>query len=84
MVKEKSKRRAMRKVMITARAHVEGNQIVVTSKAQGDLECGYAAVAAIIRAITQKVMQLDDVSYEQAKRKVQRKLRERERSTITT
>lgn len=76
MGKEKSKSKAKKSVTITARAHVEGNEVIVTSKAHGDLECGYAALSAIIRAITQRVMQLEDVSYEQAKRKVQRKLRE--------
>ena len=84
MEKEKSKNKAKKSVTITARAHVEGNEIIVTSKAHGDLECGYAALAAIISAITQKVMQLDDISYNQAKRKVQRKLRERERSVVVT
>ena len=78
MNKEKSKSKAKKSVTITARAHVEGNEVIVTSKAHGDLACGYAALSAIIRAVTQKVMQLDGISYDQAKRKVQRKLREYE------
>lgn len=78
MNKEKSKSKAKKSVTITVRAHVEGNKVIVTSKAHGDLACGYAALSATIHAVTQKVMQLDGISYDQAKRKVQRKLREYE------
>lgn len=76
MDKEKSKRKAEQSASVSARAYVEGDNVIVNSKAKGDLQCAYAAVSTLVHALVQKIMQLEDISYVQAKRKVQRKLRE--------
>lgn len=76
MGKEKSKRKAKQSASVSACAYVEGDNVIVNSKAKGNLECAYAAVSTLVHALVQKIMQLEDISYVQAKRKVQRKLRE--------